>query len=88
MKATLRDLVPRRRLPNVPLAPLRKPLWWRALRWCVVRYLAWTDRCIREELEGRLAMAEAGGYQLGKEFVHNCTVQREALRDQIARWNR
>lgn len=78
------------RLPTVIW--LGRPAWLRLLRW-IVRplVLAQLERALGhlDEEQARYTRdANARGYQLGKDYVHNCAVQRKALRESIANWKR
>ena len=74
-------------LPTIQVSP---PLWWRALRWVVVTYLRWCDRCIAQEMREYQAIADASGgdFAIGPKYLRNCEAQRQALRERIARWDR
>lgn len=79
---------PRRRLPCLP-----RPLWWRLLSPIMVTYYRWCDDCVTKELAAwrlkeELAKKEGRPFRVGPNYLHNCEVQREALRERIAHWNR
>lgn len=82
---------PRRTLPTIRQ---NRPLWWRAGRELVRLVVVWwaqhRRRCVVEEERGYriLARLRAKGFQLGKEYMHNCRQQRKELRATIADWNR
>lgn len=71
---------------------LGRPLWLRILR-AIVRplvlaHLHRAQHALEQEFATYSHAAENGKFQLGKQYVHNCAVQREALREKIADWNR
>jgi hypothetical protein len=71
---------------------LGRPWWLRILRaivrpFALMHYEALLGH-LDEEQERYTKDSQARGYQLGKDYVHNCTVQRKALREKIADWNR
>ena len=82
---------PRRTLPTIWH---QRPLWWRLGRELVRRLVIWwaqyRRRCVVEEERGYRTLRRIGakGFQLGKEYMHNCRQQRRELRDKIANWNR
>jgi len=79
---------PRRRLPDI-----KRPLWWRILAPIMVAYYRWCDESVVDELAAnqaleQLAIERGETFRIGPKYLHNCAVQREALREKIAHWNR
>lgn len=71
---------------------LGRPWWLRLLR-AIVRPLVLAHLHAQlghldDEQAHYTRDADARGYRLGKDYVHNCNVQRKALRESIANWNR
>jgi len=84
-------LEPRRRMPPPTKLPdVHRPLWWRLASVAMVAYYRWCIETIEDELEGhrKREKLSGGSFKLGKVYLHNCQVQREALREKIAYWNR
>ena len=80
---------PRRTLPTHRLF---RPLWWRIgreiARRIAVAWHLWRWRANFEEVVGYRLARRINGTPIGKEYMHNCRIQRKELRDKIAAWNR